>query len=228
MASHTLSATQMAQLRALLMESSSEALLSGLDEIAKQERLKDSGQKDSQYRIRTNPAGIPQYQRQDGRIAVLMGTETPYTSRFCAVRKWSRETDEKFQERMKKAEEKRLHMLFCPELVEITLDPTLSSEQRLDRFHKFIEENYPEDMDEDDDDMLQVVGYGETLGYRELRPEDTPSNVSKFCKVRNGIFTELKFDLRVVWMNPGTKFKIREDLEYGNEELITDEDFDVI
>ena len=183
-------------------------------------------QKDIKYRLHTNPAGIQQCKRQSGHIAVLMGSEKTYTSQFRVFRT-HKETDGEFQERTKKAKEKRLRMLFCPELVEITLDPTLSREQRLDRFHKFIEENYPEDMNEDEWLNAQV-GYGENVNYRDLKPGDTHDNVSKFCKVEGGQFVELTFDLRVVWIKPGTKFKIMEDIEYGTEYLITDEDFDVV
>ena len=195
---------------------------------------KDGGlvykQKDIRYRLHTNIAGIQQCKRQSGEIAVLLGTEKAFTSRFRTSNSRRGATEKEFQERMKKAEEKRLSMLFCPELVEITLDPTLSRENRLGRFHKFIEENYPEDIYDDGAggyDMLPV-GYGVRVDYREPKPGETAENVPKYCTLRDGLFLELTFDLRVEWIKPWTKFKIMENDEYGIEYLITDEDFDVV
>lgn len=179
-------------------------------------------QKDIRYCLHTNLAGIQQCRRQNGQIAVLMGTERSFTSQFCAPNSRRGATEEE--------EEKRLRLLFCPELVEITLDPTLSKEQRLDRFYKFIEENYPEDIYDDAPegyDMLPVR-YGVYEDYRKPKPGETAENVPKYCTLRDGLFLELTFDLRVEWINPGTKFKIMVDHAYGAEYLITDKDFDVV
>ena len=185
---------------------------------------------DIKYGRQTNSAGIPQcVQRKTGKIAVLMGKEKSFTTRFRMFQK-PNETDEEFQKRKTETENKRLGLLFCPELVDITLDPTLSREQRLEGFHKFVEENYPEDIVPRGsiygNDLVQVL-YGETEKYRRVKPGETAENVPKFCTIRGGLFLELTLDLEVVWINPGTRFKIKQSYESGMEYIITDEDFDV-
>ena len=193
-------------------------------------------QQQFRYRNYTNPAGIRQCKRQDGKIAVLLGKESTYTSNLRTYpRKRDNETDEEFQKRTKEQKEKRLHLLFCPEIVEITVDPTLSREQRVDKLIKFFAENYPDDFYTNIDDV-RIPRYGLYSKYRELKAGETNSNVPKFCtfhpenkELRMRAFVrEISLDLKVEWVNPGVKISIMESSEYGTEYLVTDENFDTV
>jgi len=165
-------------------------------------------QKEFKYRHYTNPAGTRQCQRQDGRIAVLVGKTGLYTSAICRYsRKLPSETQEEFRKRTTHTNKKRRHLLFCPEVVDLTVDPTLSDKQRVSRFYKFISENYPEDF------------YTTAEGDRRLKYG---------VKEHFFVLWEMKFDLEVKWVNPGVKIKIMQNDDYGIEYLVTDEDFDVV
>ena len=162
------------------------------------------------YRHYTNPAGNRQCQRQDGRIAVLVGQEGLYTSSiYTYPLKRANETHEEFRKRTTQTNKKRLHLLFCPEVVDLTVDPTLSDKQRISRFYKFISENYPED-------FYTTVDGDRRLAYGVKEHFRDPAS------------WEMKFDLEVKWVNPGVKIKIMENHDYGMEYLVTDEDFDVV
>lgn len=193
-------------------------------------------QQQFRYRNYTNPAGIRQCKRQDGKIAVLLGKERTYTSRLRTYpRKLDNETDEEFQKRTKEEKEKRLHLLFCPEIVEMTVDPTLSREQRVGRFIKFCAENYPDDLYTNMDDII-VPQYGLYSEYRKLKAGETNNNLPKFCTFHpedrvleiSAYVMEIRLDLEVKWVNPGVKISIMENSEYGSEYLITDENFDTV
>ena len=167
-------------------------------------------QKEFKYRHYTNPAGTRQCQRQDGRIAVLVGQERLYTSAMRTYpRKRANETQEEFRKRTTHTNKKRRHLLFCPEVVDLTVDPTLSDKQRIGRFYKFISENYPED-------FYTTADVGRRLPYGVKEHFRDPAS------------WEMKFDLEVKWVKPGVKIKIMENHEYGMEYLVTDEDFDVV
>ena len=199
-------------------------------------------QQQFRYRNHTNRAGIRQCKRQDGKIAVLLGKKRTYTSRFWTYpRKRDNETDEEFQKRTKEEKEKRLHLLFCPEIVEMTVDPTLSREQRVGRFIKFFAENYPDDFSNADD--IAVPRYGLYSEYRELKAGETANNVPKFCTFRPedrqlglpglpgglpAFVMEFRLDLEVEWVKPGVKISIMENFESGTEYLVTDENFDTV
>ena len=197
------------------------------------DRLVDK-QQQFKYRIHTNRAGIRQCKRQDGKIAVLLGKERTYTSELRTYqRKRDNETDEEFQKRTKEEKEKRLHLLFCPEIVEMTVDPTLSREQRVGRFIKFFAENYPEDFYTNENDIT-VPRYGLYSEYRELKAGETANNMPKFCtfcpenRGLSAFALEFRLDLKVEWVKPGVKISIMENFEYGTEYLVTDENFDTV
>ena len=193
-------------------------------------------QQQFRYRNYTNPAGIRQGKRQDGKIAVLVGKEGTYTSnlRTYPMKRYN-ETDEEFQKRIKEKNEKRLHLLFCPEIVEMTVDPTLSREQRVGRLIKFFAENYPDDFYTNMDD-IRLPLYGLHSKYRELKAGETNSNVPKFCTFSPenrelqipAYVREISLDLEVEWVKPGVKISIMESSEYGTEYLVTDENFDTV
>jgi len=170
---------------------------------------------DVTYRHCTNPAGVQQCRREDGRVALLTGRDSVFTSSFrCPHRR--DETDEEYAEMKRTAEEKRIRMLFSPELVDIVLHPTLTNEQKLGKLYDFVEQNYPEDFYTDFDGD-RVLKYGINQVYRDAEPGESAWRMSKF---------DMQFDLRVYWLKPGVRFKLMVEHGYEREYLVTDEDFD--
>lgn len=192
-------------------------------------------QEDFKYRRRTNSAGVQQCMRQDGRIAVLTSKNGTYTTQFRSYNRCRhKETEEEFQKRVKTSTQKRVRMTFCPELVDIVLEPTLTNDEQVTRLYNFVMQNYPGDTYRDSHEIL-TMKYGTHTEIYKATPGETAKNLPKYSRYchANELFEEPYihseiFDLKVTWLKLGVKFKITEDHEYGCEYIITDEDFDSI